>query len=440
MLPKEKLMKVKFKHITKSISARNLVVVASGTAAVQAITIVFSPMITRVYGPEVFGLLGVFMALVAIFTPISALTYPIAIVLPKYDSDAKGIIKLSFWLAFIISIITAVVLFFVGDALLQLIGSEAISPYILFMPITMFFSATLQIAQQWQIRKKQFKMTAKIAVIQSLIINGAKTLLGFINPTALVLIVITALSAAIHTLMIILGVKFKKNIQGEMASPHTTKTIKQLAYHYKDFPLYRAPQVFINTASQSLPILMLATFFGPASAGFYTLAKMVMGMPISLIGQAFTDVFYPKITEAANNGENILSLLAKSTLILFAVGIIPFGIVIIFGPILFGFVFGNEWLMTGEYARWLALFFLFNFINKPSVAIVPVLSLQRGLLIYEIFSTGSKVLALIIGFYWFKSDIWAIALFSIFGVITYIAMICWIFKKTANWSSNAKTS
>jgi O-antigen/teichoic acid export membrane protein len=433
-------MKARFKNITKSVSARNLVVVASGTAAAQAITIAFSPVITRMYGPEAFGLLGVFLALVAIFTPISALTYPIAIVLPKYDSDAKGIIKLSFWLAFFISTITAVVLFFVGDNLLQFIGSEAISSYILLIPITMFFSATLQIVQQWQIRKKQFKMTAQIAAIQSLIINSAKALLGLMNPIPLVLIIIAVLGPAIHTFMIMLGIKFKKNTQADMLNLYKAKTIKQLVYDYRDFPLYRAPQVFINTASQSLPILMLAAFFGPTSAGFYTLAKMVMGMPISLIGQAFTDVFYPKITESANNGENILPLLIKSTLILFVIGIIPFGIVIVFGPFLFGFIFGPEWVMAGEYARWLALFFHFNFINKPSVAVVSVLNLQRGLLIYEIFSTGSKVLALIIGFYWFQSDVWSIALFSIFGVIAYIAMIYWIFKKTANRSGNAKTS
>jgi uncharacterized membrane protein len=96
--------------------------------------------------------------------------------------------------------------------------------------------------------------------------------------------------------------------------------------------------------------------------------------------------------------------------------------------------------MAGEYARWLALFFLFNFINKPAVAAVPVLRIQRGLLVYEIFSTGTKALGLVIGFYWFGSDIWAVALFSVIGVLTYSAMIFWILAHSKRWKLHAQTS
>jgi IS5 family transposase len=69
-------------------------VVASGTAGAQAITMGFSPVITRLYGPEAFGLLGVFMAMVQVLVPAAALTYPIAIVLPKEDRDARVLARL----------------------------------------------------------------------------------------------------------------------------------------------------------------------------------------------------------------------------------------------------------------------------------------------------------------------------------------------------------
>jgi O-antigen/teichoic acid export membrane protein len=83
----------------KSKFVRNVAVVASGTAGAQAITMAFSPIITRLYGPEAFGLLGTFMAIVAVVTPLAALSYPIAIVLPKEDIDARGIAKLSAYIA-----------------------------------------------------------------------------------------------------------------------------------------------------------------------------------------------------------------------------------------------------------------------------------------------------------------------------------------------------
>src|SRR5690625_4203888 len=103
-----------FKRLFNSRFARNVALVATGTAGAQAITMAFSPVITRLYGPEAFGLLGTFAATLAIVTPIAALTYPIAIVLPKKDDDARGIAKLSLLLALFISLVLAVGLLLVS--------------------------------------------------------------------------------------------------------------------------------------------------------------------------------------------------------------------------------------------------------------------------------------------------------------------------------------
>src|SRR5699024_644971 len=110
---------------------RNVALVATGTAGAQAITMAFYPAITRLYGPEAFGMLGTFTAALAIVTPIAALTYPIAIVLPKKDDDARGIAKLSLLLAFFISLAVAVVLLFWGQAIARLLYLQAIAPYLL---------------------------------------------------------------------------------------------------------------------------------------------------------------------------------------------------------------------------------------------------------------------------------------------------------------------
>jgi O-antigen/teichoic acid export membrane protein len=168
---------------------------------------------------------------------------------------------------------------------------------------------------------------------------------------------------------------------------------------------------------------MLAAFFGPASAGFYALCKRLLGIPSQLIGKSVSDVFYPRITEAAHNGENITFLILKATLLLAAVGFVPFALVVAFGPWVFGFIFGSEWVQAGEYARWLALWMFFAFINRPSVASIPVLRLQGLFLIYEIFSVILRILLLGIGFYLFHDEILAILLFSLAGVFLNFSLV-----------------
>jgi O-antigen/teichoic acid export membrane protein len=412
---------------------RNVTIVASGTAAAQVITMAFSPLITRIYGPEAFGLLGIFQSLVAILTPIAALAYPIAIVLPKEDSEAKGLVKLSFLVSAAIFCAVVVVMLTGGEKLLALLDSEAIAPYVMLIPLSMAFAAYMQIGQQWLIRKKQFAITARVAVLQAFLLNSAKTGIGLINPVGAVLVALATLGHGLHAAMLWVGIKKSGTFTRNLPPQQTPQlSLKNLAKQYHDFPLYRAPQIFINATSQSLPTLMLASFFGPSSAGFYTICRTVLGMPSRLVGQAVGDVFYPRVTEASHRGEDVQKLILKATLALAAVGFLPFFIIVAFGPQLFAFVFGGEWRIAGEYARWISVWVFFQFINKPSVMAIPALKLQKSLLIYELFSTASKILALFIGFSIFSSDIIAIALFSMFGVFAYVFLIIWVIVNSKN--------
>src|SRR5699024_9958521 len=90
---------------------------------------------------------------------------------------------------------------------------------------------------------------------------------------------------------------------------------------------------------------------------------------------------------------------------------------------LFSFVFGSDWFVAGEYARWLALWSFFGFINRPSVKSLAVLSAQRFHLIYTILMLITRLIVLAIGYYVFSSDIVAVALFGISGAILNIGLI-----------------
>src|SRR5690625_1791094 len=262
------------KRLLNSRFVRNVLLVATGTAGAQAITMAFSPIITRLYGPEAFGLLGTFTATLAILTPIAALTYPIAVVLPKKDDDARSIAKLSLLLALTISLTVGIVFLFGDRTIARLLGIEAIAAYLLLIPLAMFSDALKQIMQQWLIRKKQFKISARIAITQSLILNSAKAGVGFVHPAGAALIILATLGHALYATQLWLGARRWTKPEHHIHRPsESLPKLKTLAYQHQDFPLYRAPQVTINAVSQSLPVLMLASFFGPATAGFYTLSR-----------------------------------------------------------------------------------------------------------------------------------------------------------------------
>ena len=231
-------IKKKIKRLSVSSFIRNVLTVVSGTIAAQAITMFFSPFITRLYGPEAFGILGTFTSIIAITTTIAALTFPIAIVLPKKDIEALALIKLSFIIALFMSVITFIIIELIGENLVDLLGVEILAPFLFLIPVLMFLTAGRQIFEQWLIRKKKFKTIAKILVYQSLMVNSAKLSGGIIHPTGLVLICIATIGYGIHTILLFIGSRktFPLSLTG---LKEKSITMKETIVKYSDFPIYR---------------------------------------------------------------------------------------------------------------------------------------------------------------------------------------------------------
>lgn len=429
-------MLANIKKLSNSKFVRNVAIVATGTAGAQGIAMVFMPIITRLYGPEAFGLLGAFMAILAIVTPIAALTYPSAMVLPKSDRDALGLAKLSTILAFVMASLLAIILLFTGEALAELLRLQSVAGFLLLIPVAMLFAAFHQILQQWLIRKKQFKITARVAVLQSLTLNSAKAGIGWFHPVGAVLIILATLGNALHALLLWLGIKNQpgaypnKQQQADNENREMEQSdLKALAIQYRGFPVFRAPQIAINALSQSVPVLMLASFFGPAAAGFYTLGKTVMGLPSILIGKSVGSVFYPRVAEAANNKEDLFQLVKKATMALALSGLLPFALVVAFGPWLFSIVFGAEWIKAGEYAQWMAIWIYSILITVPTVQVLPTVGMQGFHLIFTIIKTTLRLSALAVGFIYYQDDYVSVALFCVVGFVTNIFLIGYVLYK-----------
>lgn len=434
------LLATRLKTLFKKRFVRNVLALASGTAMAQIITILFSPLITRLYGPEAFGILGTFNAVLYTVSPLVALGYPMAFVLPSRDHEVIHLLYLSALISILISSITLFAIMILGDSLSSALNLNTIGNLIYLLPVAMIFISWSQMSQQWLIRKQQFSIVAKATVINSGLNNGFKALIGFIYPSGSVLIVLGTSWYAMQAMLMMIGIRRHAKPDHSIANPVDASSVASVSKRYIDFPLYRTPQNFVNVASQNIPVLMLAAFYGPAAAGFYALTRTVMGVPSMLIGKSVSDVFYSRAAMADRQKENLFNLVLKATLGMAILGAIPFVLIAFIGPDLFRIVFGEEWMHAGEYARWLALLFYFNFINKPSVALVPVIGLQRGLLIYEILSASVKLLCFLFGAMIMGDDLWAVALYSIGGSIAYLLMIMWIIAEAKKRRDYEKTS
>lgn len=402
---------------------RDTATVAAGTAVAQAITIAFYPIIARLYGPEAFGVLGVFMSVVVALASIAGLAYPIAIVLPKSDADAGGLARLSLAIALSIAAATALILAAFSESIIVLFRLEPIASFIFLLPVVVIFTTLLATTQQWLIRTRQFSVTARVAVLQALIVNGAKAGLGLVQPLASTLILIATAGFALHAGMLELGRRLSGTRRQDPFPDEPKKSLPELARAHRDFPLFRAPQELLNALSHGLPVILLAAFYGPKAAGFYALAYSVLAAPIRLIGRSVGSVLYPRLAEAAHRGEDLRRLVLLPTRALFLMGLVPFGTIMVAGPVLFAFAFGDEWRDAGNYAQWLSLWLLAGFVNAPSVKVIPIINEQKRFLLFGGASVIMRALSVCFAFYVGLNHMFAVIFISISGAFLNIILI-----------------
>lgn len=414
-------LRSRINYFSRSKFVRNVLAVATGVAAAQAISLAFMPFLTRLYGPEAFGALAAFTAIINIITPLATLGYANAIVMPKTDEEANAVARLSLVSAALVSPIVLISVYVFQLQLAKLTGLEHQPNLLYLIPISLLLVALLSVANQVAIREGLFKAKSSSYVASTFIMNLGKLGAGYISATGITLIIFLIISKLIN--YIILMARVPKVGAFNFRHWFGLNGIQKAALDNKDFAIYRLPQSILNAAAVGLPVILLTNYYGSSAAGYYSLTTLILGAPVLLLGQSVGEVFYPKITNAIRQqASNSLQLVIKATLALGGVAIIPFGTVMLFGPDLFAFAFGEQWKTAGEYAQWIAPWLACVLATRGILAAFPILNLQSYLLVQEVFSIILRSLALIVGLKYYQSDLIAIALFSVVGIMLMLGL------------------
>lgn len=385
----------------------------------QAIAFAFSPLITRIYTPEAFGIQGVFISSVSLLWPFAALRYPMAIVVAESEAEVRGLVRLSLFIAGLVSVGIAIILLSARQPLLSLFGIEEVGPLIWFLPLALFLVALQDTMDFRATRLGAFRVVGVVTALQALVVNLTRVIGGLVHPTAAALIVATSLSYGAQASMLRLGLgsRLKSTTSERPAS------LGFLARKYREFPVFRMPADMINAMSQTAPVFLLSILFSPASTGLYVLARAVVNLPLSVIGSAAGNVFYARISEIDRNRDDLYPFILKATLAQLAIpgGATLIGAIIF--PNIFAIIFGETWRTAGEFAQWMSLWVVCMLANIPSVRALPVIGRQNLHLFFNIMIALAGVAGLFAGYIFDKTATSAVAGYSIATALLYALQI-----------------
>jgi O-antigen/teichoic acid export membrane protein len=352
----------------------NIIKLAGGTALGRGIIMLATPLFTRLYTTEDFGLLTVYIAIFTLVSGVASLQYQMAIPLPKSDETAANLLVLSLIIVIVMSLGIAGIVSMLQDQIVQWVNTPGLRPYLWLLPLSFCGVGIYQALSSWAVRKRAFTPIAKTTVSKDLATVLAQLVAGLLQFRPLGLLVGDAIgrvsgSGTLGLLVVREDIHAFKRI-----SP---KTLAESAKKYFRFPIYSSPSILLNSAGLRLPPLLIAGFYGAEVAGWFGLVQRVIGIPVILIGTAVAQVY---IGEAAlmarENPARLYKLFRRMVSRLLLIGCGPIILLGIVGPHLFQFVFGEGWYDAGVYVRLLTVMILVQFVVFPLSRTLSILELQ----------------------------------------------------------------
>lgn len=388
----------------------------SGTVFAQIVSILATPIITRLFGPAAYGAAVAFGSILSVINVFICLRYDQAIVLPEEDEDAANVLGLSLLAAVVVTALTGVVLWLWSEPLMALLHMEELTPFMWMMAPALAVSASMYVLTAWNGRKRQFGRIATGQMLNSFTTAGSRITSGLAGATGSGAMIATNILGSFIAAVYLAVLTLRRHAALFRSAIRPAGMIAMMR-RYRDQPLYGTWASLLNTVSWQLPVFMLTAFFSPAVAGQYALGQRIIRVPMSLVGTSIAQVFYARAATARVDGTLAgLTYSVFKRLVLF--GIAPTLFLALEGSNLFALVFGAQWGEAGQYVQILALWSFVWFISSPISQLQLVLEQQRFFLIWNSVNFASRFLSLWIGAMLGNVGL-ALALFGISGVIVY---------------------
>ncbi len=396
---------------------RSVSVLASGTAAAQVIVVLASPLLTRLYTPDDFGVLAVFTAVLGLLSVVASLRYQLAIPLPDSEDDALAVAALGLLIVLGMALSSALVVALMGERIAFWFNTPALAPYVWLVPVGLFLTGVYQVLKYWAIRAEAYPLIARTRLTQATGMVGVQILGHGLGPVALLLGRVVGQSAGILSLT---RSAFAPRLR--RVALLRPAQLGAVGRHFRKFPLLSTWTGLSSSAGVNLPPLLIAMLLGAAPAGIYALTHRVLSQPMTVIGKAVGDVFYRRAVGAYAQGDLGRTVeTVYATLV--ALCLPPAVTVFLVAPTAFEWIFGADWAVAGEVARWMMPWLFCQLVVGPSTRLYPILNKHGIALRFQLGFMFSGIVCVWVGGAVLDSLILAVVLLSTVNAAIYLARI-----------------
>ncbi len=386
----------------------------AGGLAAQALPLLLGPWLARLYSPQEYGQYTAFAVVAANLAVVACARYEFALPLARDAQAQRALLALCLRLLLLCAAVVALVSLWPG--LHAALGQA------LWLAPAVLAAGAAQVFTQLATREQRFAALAWARVGQ----HGGAALLQLGAGLAQVGVVGLVAGPVLAAAGAALGLAQAPQGGWRSVFNINSEVLRQTAVQHREFSLFNTPHAFAGALQDTLAVALIVAFTGDMAAGFWGLALRYLKAPATLVGSAVAQALYPKLAlvpaaQARAAVRQVMGWLALAAL--------PLALLLLLaGPALFAFAFGEDWRTAGELARALAPYIALHFVASPLGVVTMAWQAQAWALRLALLGQLLFLLALGAGLLWggLLAAAWSVSL----AMCGYFG---WYFYRLATW-------
>jgi O-antigen/teichoic acid export membrane protein len=373
--------------------AKDSLILGIGTLISGLIPVVGAVFLMKLYSPEAYGQLSVFISYYFVLSTFSTGRYEQSIILPETWQEGARLTWAAIGISFLVNVFFLLLLLILPVSLKIKIAVETLGSYQYLIPFCSFLYATSQSLFYYANRSKNYRLMSFGKMANNFSQVGFQITFALLKVTFSGLI-IGRVAGRIFGVLAYL----KASAAIFQAQVFNLVEIKTSITRYASFPKHLSLSYLFSSLFQQIPTLFVAAHYGAFYAGQLAIATQIIAAPNALVANAIGDVFRKEAIDQYRDNGSFSKLFKKIATVLFSVAIIPFGLLVLFADDVFAF-YDQDWILAGEFVQYLAPGLFFMFLVNPLASAALVREKTKFILVWSFSMFLSFLLISIYAYY-----------------------------------------
>lgn len=397
----------------------------TGTVAGQSISLLLSPVLTRLFSPSQFGYLSVYSAVLLIVGVMAMLGLELAIPIAATEIECANLLALCGLALVGTTALTAVAAWLITDHALTAMSLDALTSYRWLLPLGFACLGGYYLMVAVATWAGAFKDIARTRISQGLTGPVSQIMFGLLGGGTPGLVIGYVIGQSSGTALLFLRVVMRQRV---LLASITWDGVRAAARRYAHFPLFASwSRVLEQAGAGTILFVLFSACYSPEIAGFMFLSDRVIARPLLMVSSSLLQVFTGEAGRAVNGDPMMLRRRFYQVVplqALFAACWILFANVV--AGWAFPLLFGAEWAAAIPYLHALSLAYLGLTVLHPVSTTLQMLEHQAMAAVWQVCRLALVVVAVLVPWHlgasavtalWISSIVQAACVLVMFGLI-----------------------